>query len=38
MDYGRDVEFGNFPAPNADDYLAIVEQTRIAVTVEIRDR
>jgi alkanesulfonate monooxygenase SsuD/methylene tetrahydromethanopterin reductase-like flavin-dependent oxidoreductase (luciferase family) len=30
MDYGRDVEFGYFPAPNADDYPAIVEQTRIA--------
>jgi alkanesulfonate monooxygenase SsuD/methylene tetrahydromethanopterin reductase-like flavin-dependent oxidoreductase (luciferase family) len=30
MDNGRDVEFGYFPAPNADDYPAIVEQTRIA--------
>ncbi len=29
-DYGRDVEFGYFPAPNADDYPAIVEQARIA--------
>ena len=28
-DYGRAVEFGYFPAPNADDYLAIVEQVRI---------
>lgn len=30
MDYRRDVEFGYFPAPNADDYPTIVEQTRIA--------
>jgi alkanesulfonate monooxygenase SsuD/methylene tetrahydromethanopterin reductase-like flavin-dependent oxidoreductase (luciferase family) len=30
MDYGRDVEFGFFPAPNADDYANILEQTRIA--------
>ena len=30
MDYGRDVEFGYFPAPNADDYEVIVEQIRIA--------
>jgi alkanesulfonate monooxygenase SsuD/methylene tetrahydromethanopterin reductase-like flavin-dependent oxidoreductase (luciferase family) len=30
MDYRRDVEFGYFPAPNADDYPSIVEQTRIA--------
>lgn len=30
MDYGRDVEFGYFPAPNADDYLPIVEQAQIA--------
>jgi alkanesulfonate monooxygenase SsuD/methylene tetrahydromethanopterin reductase-like flavin-dependent oxidoreductase (luciferase family) len=29
-DYGRDVEFGYFPAPAADDYPAIVERTRIA--------
>lgn len=29
-DYGRDVEFGFFPAPSADDYPAIVEQARIA--------
>jgi alkanesulfonate monooxygenase SsuD/methylene tetrahydromethanopterin reductase-like flavin-dependent oxidoreductase (luciferase family) len=28
-DYGRAVEFGYFPAPNADDYPAIVEQVRI---------
>lgn len=30
MDYGRDVEFGYFPAPNADDHPAIVEQVHIA--------
>jgi alkanesulfonate monooxygenase SsuD/methylene tetrahydromethanopterin reductase-like flavin-dependent oxidoreductase (luciferase family) len=30
MDYRRDIEFGYFPAPNADDYPTIVEQTRIA--------
>jgi alkanesulfonate monooxygenase SsuD/methylene tetrahydromethanopterin reductase-like flavin-dependent oxidoreductase (luciferase family) len=30
MDYRRDVEFGYFPAPKADDYPTIVEQTRIA--------
>jgi alkanesulfonate monooxygenase SsuD/methylene tetrahydromethanopterin reductase-like flavin-dependent oxidoreductase (luciferase family) len=30
MDYRRDVEFGYFPAPNADDYPTIVEQTQIA--------
>ena len=29
-DYGRPVEFGFFPAPNADDHAAIVEQVRIA--------
>jgi alkanesulfonate monooxygenase SsuD/methylene tetrahydromethanopterin reductase-like flavin-dependent oxidoreductase (luciferase family) len=29
-DYGRTVEFGYFPAPNVDDYPAIVEQVRIA--------
>jgi alkanesulfonate monooxygenase SsuD/methylene tetrahydromethanopterin reductase-like flavin-dependent oxidoreductase (luciferase family) len=29
-DYGRDVEFGYFPAPNADDYPAIVEQVQLA--------
>jgi alkanesulfonate monooxygenase SsuD/methylene tetrahydromethanopterin reductase-like flavin-dependent oxidoreductase (luciferase family) len=30
MDYGRDVEFGYFPVPNASDYASLVEQTRIA--------
>lgn len=30
MDYGRDVEFGYFPAPDADDYPAIVEQAQVA--------
>src|SRR5918996_5118788 len=30
MDYGREVEFGYFPAPNADDYHDIVQQVRIA--------
>ena len=30
MDYGRDVELGYFPAPNAGDYPTILEQTRIA--------
>src|ERR671919_1996928 len=30
MDYGRNVEFGYFPAPNADDYSTMVEQARIA--------
>lgn len=30
VDYGRDVEFGYFPAPNVDDYPAIIEQVRIA--------
>ncbi|MGH2757414.1 MAG: LLM class flavin-dependent oxidoreductase, partial [Actinomycetota bacterium] len=30
MDYGRDVEFGYFPSPNAADYPALVEQVRIA--------
>jgi alkanesulfonate monooxygenase SsuD/methylene tetrahydromethanopterin reductase-like flavin-dependent oxidoreductase (luciferase family) len=30
IDYGRDVEFGYFPAPDANDYPAIVEQARIA--------
>lgn len=29
-DYGRAIEFGFFPVPNADDYPAIVEQARIA--------
>jgi alkanesulfonate monooxygenase SsuD/methylene tetrahydromethanopterin reductase-like flavin-dependent oxidoreductase (luciferase family) len=29
-DYGRAVEFGFFPAPNADDHPALVEQVRIA--------
>jgi alkanesulfonate monooxygenase SsuD/methylene tetrahydromethanopterin reductase-like flavin-dependent oxidoreductase (luciferase family) len=29
-DYGRTVEFGIFPAPDADDYPMIVEQARIA--------
>jgi alkanesulfonate monooxygenase SsuD/methylene tetrahydromethanopterin reductase-like flavin-dependent oxidoreductase (luciferase family) len=30
MDYGRDVEFGYFPVPNAGDYPTLVEQARIA--------
>ena len=30
MDYGQQVEFGFFPAPNADDYQEILEQTRLA--------
>lgn len=30
MDYGRDVQFGYFPAPNAEDHPVIVEQVRIA--------
>ncbi len=30
MDYGRDVEFGYSPTPNADDYASIVENVRIA--------
>jgi alkanesulfonate monooxygenase SsuD/methylene tetrahydromethanopterin reductase-like flavin-dependent oxidoreductase (luciferase family) len=30
VDYGRDVEFGFFPAPSADGYPIIVEQARIA--------
>jgi alkanesulfonate monooxygenase SsuD/methylene tetrahydromethanopterin reductase-like flavin-dependent oxidoreductase (luciferase family) len=30
MDYGRDIEFGYFPAPSVDDYPAIVEQALIA--------
>jgi alkanesulfonate monooxygenase SsuD/methylene tetrahydromethanopterin reductase-like flavin-dependent oxidoreductase (luciferase family) len=29
-DYGRAVEFGFFPVPNAEDYPAIVEQAQIA--------
>jgi alkanesulfonate monooxygenase SsuD/methylene tetrahydromethanopterin reductase-like flavin-dependent oxidoreductase (luciferase family) len=29
-DYGRAVEFGFFPIPNAEDYRAIVEQAQIA--------
>jgi alkanesulfonate monooxygenase SsuD/methylene tetrahydromethanopterin reductase-like flavin-dependent oxidoreductase (luciferase family) len=29
-DYGRDVEFGYFPTPNADEYSEIVDQVRIA--------
>jgi alkanesulfonate monooxygenase SsuD/methylene tetrahydromethanopterin reductase-like flavin-dependent oxidoreductase (luciferase family) len=29
-DYGRDIEFGYFPVPNADDYPAIVEQVKFA--------
>ena len=29
-DYGRAIEFGYFPAPNADDYSQLVEQARIA--------
>ena len=28
--YGRHIEFGYFPVPNADDYPALVEQARIA--------
>jgi alkanesulfonate monooxygenase SsuD/methylene tetrahydromethanopterin reductase-like flavin-dependent oxidoreductase (luciferase family) len=30
VDYGREVEFGYFPVPNADDHPALVEQARIA--------
>lgn len=30
IDYGREIQFGYFPAPNVDDYPAIVEQVRIA--------
>ena len=30
IDYGRDVELGYFPVPNADDHPAIVEQARVA--------
>ncbi len=29
MDYGRPVEFGFFPIPNADDYAEVVEQVRL---------
>lgn len=29
-DYGRDVEFGFFPVPNADDYPTLLQQVRIA--------
>lgn len=30
MDYRRDIEFGYFPVPNADDYPTLVEQAQIA--------
>jgi alkanesulfonate monooxygenase SsuD/methylene tetrahydromethanopterin reductase-like flavin-dependent oxidoreductase (luciferase family) len=30
MDYGRKVEFGYFPVPDADDYMSLVDQAKIA--------
>jgi alkanesulfonate monooxygenase SsuD/methylene tetrahydromethanopterin reductase-like flavin-dependent oxidoreductase (luciferase family) len=30
VDYGRHVEFGYFPLPNADDHYEIVERVRVA--------
>jgi alkanesulfonate monooxygenase SsuD/methylene tetrahydromethanopterin reductase-like flavin-dependent oxidoreductase (luciferase family) len=30
MDYGRPVEFGYFPIPNADDHREVVQQVRLA--------